>query len=303
MNWLIATILSYFFLALVSLFDRYLLVGPIKSPFAYTFYVGILWFFISFPLIPFGFKMPNFQFLFFGFATGFIRIFAILFLTKAILESEISRVIPAIGALLPIFTFFLFLIFLPETRVLNPFYILAFLLLILGSVFISLEKFSFDFFSFKKLKYPIFASFLFALNFFLTKILYLKLNFVTGLFLILFGGGIGVISFLLFPKIKKEILSQKPVPKVSGIFIFGQAVGGLGVLFQFLALYLAKPNQVPLINALEGVRYVFLLFFVFILSILKPEILKEEIKGKILYQKIFAVLLISLGLAILSFQK
>jgi drug/metabolite transporter (DMT)-like permease len=300
MNWLMATILSYFFLALVSLFDRYLLVGPIKNPFAYTFYVGILWSLISFPLIPFGVKLSNFQFLILGLAAGFIRIFAILFLAKAISESEISRTIPAIGGLLPIFTFFLFLIFLPETRVLNQFYLLAFLLLIFGSVFISLEKFSF---SFKKLKYPIFSSFLFALNFFLTKILYLKLNFITGLFLILFGGGMGAIFSLFFPKIKNQILTQKPVPKASFFFILGQAFGGLGVLFQFFALYLAKPNQVPLINALEGVRYVFLLFFVFILSILKPEILKEEIRGKILYQKIFAVLLISSGLAILSFQK
>ncbi len=303
MNWLMFTILAYFFLALVSLFDRYLLIGPIKSPFVYTFWIGILWFFISLALVPFGVAFGDFKILILGLITGFIRIFAILFLNKAILESEISLVIPTVGGLLPIFSLFLFLIFLPETRILNPLYFLAFFLLILGSVLISLKEFSFKFFDFKKLKYPIFTSFLFALNFFLTKILYLKVNFLTGFFLTLFGGGIGAILFLLFPKIKKEILTKKPTSKVSGIFIFGQAAGGLGVLFQFLALYLAKPSQVPVINALEGVRYVFLLFFVFIFSIFKPEILKEEIKGKIFYQKIFAVLLIGMGLAILSFQR
>lgn len=303
MSWLIVTILAYFFLAIVSLFDRYLLVGPIPSPYAYTFYVGILWFFISLVLIPFGLELGDFKILVLGLMTGLIRIFAILFLTKSIVESEISRVIPAIGGLLPIFTFLLFSIFLPQAESFTLFSLSAFFFLLLGSVSISLKEFSFEIFNFKILKYPTISALLFAINFFLTKLLYLKTNFITGFFWVLIGGGIGVLTFLIFFKTRKEILTQKPTPKVSGFFIFGQTVGGLGVLFQFYALFLAKPYQVPLINALEGVRYVFLLLFISILSIWRPQLLKEEVKGKILYQKIFAVLLIGIGLAILAFKK
>jgi drug/metabolite transporter (DMT)-like permease len=300
MSWLIVAILSYFFLAIVALFDRYFLVGPIPSPKVYTFYVGILWLLLSLFFIPFGIIFPQRDILFLGLLTGLIRIFAILFLTKSIVESEISRVIPAIGGLLPVFTFLFFFLYLPRTEILNLSQIMAFILLLAGSVLITLKKFEKKFFTFSTLKYPIITAFLFALAFFLTKILYLKTNFLNGFFLVLIGGGLGAVSFLIFPKVRKDILSQKPTQKVSGIFILGQAFGGLGVFLQFYAIFLAKPGQVPLINALEGIRYIFLLFFVFLISFFNPSLLKEEMRGSILIQKIIAILLIGTGLAILA---
>lgn len=300
MLWLIVAILSYFFLALVSLFDRYLLVGPIPNPKTYTFYVGICLLLICFILIPFGIHFPEKNIIFLGLITGLIRIFAILFLTKSVIQSEISRVIPAIGGFLPIFTFLLFFLFLPQGGTLTMSQIIAFILLIFGSVLISLKKFSLKLFTLKNLKYPIITAFLFALTFFLTKIIYLKLNFFSGFFLILLGGGLGAIGFLILPQTRREIFAQKPTLRVSGLFILGQIVGGLGVLSQFYAIFLAKPDQVPLINSLEGIRYVFLLFFVFLLSRWKPEILKEEMKGINIFQKILAILFIGIGLAILA---
>lgn len=301
MTWLLIAILSYLLLAFVSLFDRYLLVGPMPSPKTYTFYVGILWLFISLFFIPFGINFPEGSFVFLGLAAGLIRIFAILFLTKSIVESEISRVVPAIGGFLPIFTFLLFFLYLPPAEILGFSQIIAFLLLIFGSVLISLKKISFKFLTFKTLKYPLISAFLFASSFFLTKILFLKTNFLDGLFLILFGGGLGAIIFLISPLIRKEILSQKLTQKTSALFLLGQTFGGLGVFFQFQAIFLAKPGQVPLISALEGTRYVFLLFFVYLLSSWNPKILKEEIGRTTLFQKIFAILLIGLGLIILFF--
>jgi drug/metabolite transporter (DMT)-like permease len=303
MYWLIVTILAYFCLAIVSLFDRYFLVGPIPNPKGYTFYVGILWFLISLFLIPFGITLPKSNLIILGLIAGLIRIFATLFLTKAIVKSEISRVVPAIGGLLPIFIYFFFFLYLPKTEILNLFQLIAFVLLVLGSVLISLRNFSLKDFNLQILKYPTISAFLFALSFFLTKILFLKTNFLTGLFLILIGGGLGAVIFLFSPSFRKTIFGQKITPQISVFLILGQAFGGLGVLFQFYAIFLAKPDQVPLINALEGIRYVFLLFFAFVTSLFKPKILKEEIGGRVLYQKIFAIFLISFGLAILSFQK
>ncbi|HUW71711.1 MAG TPA: hypothetical protein VMV66_00735 [Candidatus Humimicrobiaceae bacterium] len=301
MPWLIITVLAYFFLAVVSLFDRYFLVGPVPNPKTYTFYVGILWFFLSLVFLPF-ITFPENNLLLLGLAAGLIRIIAVFFLTKSIVESEISRVVPAIGGLLPIFSFFLFFLFLPQNELLNFAQILAFILLLSGSILISLKKFSFNFFSFKTLKYPILAAFLFALNFFLMKNLFLKVSFFSGFFLILLGGGLGVIVFLIFPRDRKIILSQKFVQRISMLFILGQVFGGLGVIFQQYAIFLAKPYQVPLINALEGIRYVFLLVFVFILSILNPRLLKEELVDKTLLQKIIAILLIGGGLALLTLK-
>jgi len=299
MPWLLVTILSYFFLAIVALFDRYFLVGSISNPKVYTFYIGILWFLVCLFLIPFGIILPAGELIFLGLGAGLIRFFAILFLTKSIVRSEVSRVVPAIGGLLPIFSFFLFFLYLPRAEILNLSQLIAFILLVFGSVLISFKKFSLKFFTFKTLKYPLITAFLFALTFFLTKNLFLKTNFLSGFFLLLTGGGIGALSFLILPQVRKDIFSQKISQKISGLFLLGQAIGGLGVIFQQFAIFLAKPGQVPLINALDGIRYVFLIFFVWILSFWRPHLLKEEIKGTTLFQKIFAILFIGVGLALL----
>jgi drug/metabolite transporter (DMT)-like permease len=299
MTWLILTILAYFFLAIVVLFDRYFLVGKIPNPKVYTFNVGILWFLLCLLLIPFGITIPGISLMILGLGAGLVRILAILFLTESIIRGEVSRAVPTIGGLLPVFSFFLFFLYFPRSEILNLSQLLAFVLLVLGSVMISLKKFSLKIFTFENLKYPITSAFLFALNFFLMKILFLKIDFLTGFFLTLVGGGLGAIFFLIFSQTRESIFAQKVAPKISGFFILGQILGGLGVFSQFYAVSLVKPGQVPLINALEGIRYVFLLFFVFILSFWKPELLKEEMKGTILLQKIAAVLLISLGLLFL----
>jgi hypothetical protein len=302
MYWLAIAILAYFLLAVVSLFDRYFLVGPISSPKVYTFYIGLTWSFIGLLFAPFIVAPDNFLFVILGLSTGAVRISAALFFTKAIVKSEASRAVPAVGALLPIFSFILFFIFLPGTENQNLFQLLSFILLLSGAVLISAKEISVKIFRPEFIKYPAVAALLFALNFFLLKIVFLKTGFLTGLFLLLLGGGMAAVSLLFFPKNRQEIFGQKPSLKISGLFLLGQIIGGSGVLLQNYAVFLARPGQVPLINAIEGTRYVFLLLFVFILSRMRPEILKEEMRGRILLQKIIAIFLIGTGLVLLAFK-
>ena len=299
MFWLITTLLAYFFLAIVSLFDRYFLVGSIPNHKNYTFYIGIVGFFIGLILLPFGIKVNELTLILIclGLVAGFMRIFGVLFLAKSISQNEISRVIPAMAGFLAIFSFILFW---PGKEILNFSQTSAFVLLLIGSILISSKKLSFKFFTFKILKHPMIAAFFFALYIFLMKTLFLKTNFLTVFSLILIGGGLGVITFLFFPEDRKNIFTQKLSFRISRLFLLGQCLGGLGVGFQNYAIFLAKPNQVPLINALEGARYVFLLFFVFLLSIWKPSILKEEMKGAVIFQKILAILLIGAGLVLIA---
>ena len=300
MSWLFFTILAYFLLAIVSLSDRYFLVGPIPNPKVYTFNIGILGLLVSLLIIPLGLHIPQINIIFLGLGAGLVRIFAVFFLNKGTFQSEASRVVPAIGGLLPIFSFLLFLIFFPKAEILNLSQISAFLLLLIGSILISFEIFQKKFFKIKNSIYPIIASFLFALTFFLIKNLFLKIEFFSGLFFMLLGGGLGAFLFLFSSQTRKDIFSQKISKKISILFPLAEAFGGLGVLSQYYAVFLARPGQVPLINALEGTRYFFLLLFIYFISHWKPSLLKEEMGGKILFQKIFATLLIIIGLVILA---
>ena len=286
MTWLLIAILGYLFAAVGSLFDRYLLVGPMPQPKVYVFYVSLAGFLIAFLLLPFGLDVKGVLFL--GLMAGLIRIVAVLFLSQSIMESEVSRVIPLVGGLLPIFSFFLFL---PQGKNLELLQLIAFIFLVTGSVFISLKKTSFFL---KDWKNPVIASLLFAVSYFLTKMLFLKTDFISAIFLVLMGGAI--FGFLLFfGKIRKDIVSQKVNINTSKAFLSSQMFGGLGYASVYYALFLAQLSEVPLINALEGIKYVFLLFFVLLLSRSYPGFLKERFS----WQKLIAVLLIGAGIALL----
>ena len=176
MTWLLVIILAYFFLAIVSLFDRYFLVGSIPNSKVYTFNIAILWLIFCLFLIPFGveLKLPNIEIILLGFGSGLTRLLAILFLTKGIIKSEVSRVVPAIGGFLPIFSFLLFFLFFPRLEILNLSQIAAFILLLLGSVLISRR----EFLNFQILKYPMAAAFLLAFSFLATKKLFLEVDFI-----------------------------------------------------------------------------------------------------------------------------
>jgi len=70
-------------------------------------------------------------------------------------------------------------------------------------------------------------------------------------------------------------------------------------ILQNWAIALAPLAFVAVISALQGVQYVFLLIFAVLLSLKSPQILKEEISRKILFQKVIAILLIAGGLTLL----
>jgi hypothetical protein len=58
-------------------------------------------------------------------------------------------------------------------------------------------------------------------------------------------------------------------------------------------------GNVALINALQGVQYIFLLIIVLFLSTKFPKIMREETGGGILFQKIIGAALLAIGLYML----
>ena len=299
--WLLIAILGYFFLALVSLFDRYLLAGPLPSAQSYVFFTGILGL-VSLALIPFGFVVPDIsQILFSLFAGGFWML-AISLLFLAILQNEVSRVMPAIAGFLPIFTLIIAFLFSSTKVEITFHYIFALLLLISGSILITFKKDKAMLF--KNIKMPFFAAFAFAIGFFLMKMVYLEQAFISGFIWMRIGGALSVLPLLFSTKMRQVIFKKKPLvqKQVSFALILGQAFGGLGFALQSYSVALADISQIPLINALEGVRYVFLLLFIIILGKKFPNLLKEQVSKKAIIQKTLAVLLIGLGLILLAFQ-
>jgi len=301
MLWLLITILAYFFLAISFFGDKFLLTGGIPNPKVYSFYVGILSIFVII-FIPFGFFLPLLSQIFLSFFTGMIFIIGLYLYYSLVREFEVSRIVPAIGGVIPILTFLFMYIFSRGETTFSLKEAFIFILLIFGSVLMVIDK-SKNIFG-KSFIFSLGAAFYFALYFVLAKFLYDSLTFINGFIWIRFGGFLAALFFLFFKEVRLKIFTkpQGLKLKTTGIFIGNQIVGSSGAVLQNWAIALAPLVYVAFVNSLQGIQYVFLLIFTMLLSLKFPKILKEEISKGIIFQKIVAILLIGGGLVLLAFK-
>jgi drug/metabolite transporter (DMT)-like permease len=298
MLWLLVVIPAYFLFAIVALGDKYLLRDRIPHPKVYAFYVGLLGTFSLF-LIPLGFSIPKLELIIFSLLTGALFTFALFQYYKSLYLFEASRIVPAIGGFLPIFTFILITIFLGEKEALGIKDILSFVLLILGSFLLTFEKDKLI--TLKGLQLSLVVAFLYSLAFILTKFVYSALGFWPGFIWMRIGGGLAALIFLFAPEVREEIFKKKVSfqKKTSAIFIFNQGLGAIGFILQNWAISLAGLVYLPIINALQGIQYGLLFIFATLISLRLPQVIKERISKEIIFQKIIAILIIGGGLAVL----
>jgi drug/metabolite transporter (DMT)-like permease len=322
MLWLIVAISAYFILAVVFLVDKYLLTKAIPNPKVYAFYVGTLGILVL-VLAPFvGFYIPEKSQIALSLLAGAVFVYGLFWFYKTLQLFEASRAVPAIGGLTPLFTFGLIYLFTSGREVLSSRGLIAFILLVLGSILINLKKEKLI--NLKSFKFSILTAFFFSLAFVLTKYIYLVQPFWNGFIWKSIGGFLmAACFFIFFPEIKKEIFRyrvehinyvlsegeeedvvlfarEKFQKKTAVVFLSNQAAGAGAAILQNWAIFLAPLAYVPVIHALNGTQYVFLFIFSIFLSLKFPQILKEEISKEVLFQKIIAILLIGGGLILLS---
>ena len=297
-TWLLVIILSYLFFGLSSLGDK-LVLNNSNNPKLYVFYVGILNLIVILLIPFFGLYLPNSENFFWIILTSFSFIAGLYFLYYTVNKFEVSKVIPIVGAIQPILVLLLSW-FLLGYGIINFNNLIAFLILLIGSVIISFEeKIKF---TGLLLKLSLIASFLMALVFVFTKFVFLNQSFVNGII------WIGIFNFLFgsiyfFDKsVRKEFFVKKNnnyKNKTIYLVLFAQLTGGLAGILQNFAIYLAPASSLAILNALRGVQYVFLFIIILIFSKFLPNILKEEISRKLVIQKTTAIILIVIGLAFL----
>lgn len=309
MAWLFVVLISYLILAITALVDKYLLSGPITDPKVYAFYVGILGVIVLI-LIPFvGFQVPSGQQILLSIFAGASGVYAIFWFYRALSKFEASRVVPAVGAITPIFAMALTYIFSGGGEILSGRDFFAFLLLISGSVLIAYEKGKT---SLEGLPVSTFAALFLALSLLLIKYVYLGQPFWSGLIWMRFGGILASLIFLFRAETRKEIIrrfkkffesKKKAVKERQAAFLFlsNQALAALAGLLREWAIFLAPLAYIAIINALSGVQHVFLLLLALLISYKFPKILKEKISAAIVFNKITAIFLIIFGLMILTF--
>ncbi len=303
--WIVVAISAYFSLALVAVLDKYLLSGPLPNPKLYAFAIGIFGA-LGLLLIPFGFLViPARPTIILGVLAGVIQIFAILALFSGLKKFETSRIIPAIGGLLPVFTL-LFTISLGRAT-LGGFDIAAFLFLVAGSVGVSLERR--QFLTFQSLAHAFLAALLFSLFVVLSKFVYEAQPFLSGLLWIIMGSFSAALLLLVSGELRKEIqnmlrkkgnLKKTLSPRVFLFFAGNQALGALGFVLQNWAVALVPFAYISFVNALEGIKYVFVVGLASIISLKFPLVIREKVNKQAIAQKLLAIALIGAGLVLLA---
>jgi drug/metabolite transporter (DMT)-like permease len=314
--WLLTSIFGYFLNAGVYVADKHFLSKKIHSSIAYAFYVGI-WSIGNVVFLWWSPFLPAWPWLAIDLSAGLLFLWALVAWYKALHQSDATKVVPIVGAFVPIFSFILSYIFFGHVFTQQEF--LAFLILLAGGILISVKNKKESLWqSFvKKIRilfgakdaelHPVrrliinsvVSAFIFAAYYVLIKYIYLNQPFLGSFVWTRIGSFLGALILVLpernwkiifEPARKKEAIKNLP------LFL---GVRFVAVIAFILINYAISLGNVALINALQGVQYLFLIIIVLFLSRSYPGILKEEMNKSVLIQKFIGVVLVGVGLYLL----
>jgi drug/metabolite transporter (DMT)-like permease len=320
MIWLFIAIIAYFINAGVYVADKFLLSKKFHSSITYAFYVGI-WSIFNLFLLAFDPWLPSLHELAIDLLAGLLFVFTLVFWYKALHQSEATRVVPIVGALTPIFSFILSFVFLGEDFDAKQF--LVFVILVAGGALISVKRTKIYFWSSlsnrlrevfdnvlggihasyrparRLLVNSIISALFFAGYYVLMKYIYLEQPFVGSFVWSRLGSFLGVLCFLLVPYYRDAIRGHQAHNK-SPKNLFGFLVVRFLAAIAFIMLNWAiSLGNVAMVNALQGVQFLFLMLIVLVMSAKFPRILREEAGRGILLQKITGIAMVSAGLYLL----
>lgn len=293
MSWIFLSILAALIWSVVNIFDKYIISKLVEKPIVPVIVMGIIGLIASAAIFIFhGFQPLSVINIVLAIVAGIFYVLMTFLYFHAIKIEELSKVIP-LFYLTPLFILIIAAFFLGE--IFTPLKYLGIILLVAGAIIISSNKVSLNFG--KAFWLMVLASFVMAINQVITKYLLGFADFWT-----IFGYiRIGAFAALV-PTIIMNMESFKGIYKKQGLRPFGfitasESLNMLGVLFITLA---ATTGFITLVNALSSVQSFFVLLLTVIISIFYSQILKEEVGKLIVVRKIFAIVIMFVGVILIS---
>lgn len=299
MGWLTYTLTGYFFNAVTSIFDKFLLADRIKEPSVYAFYVAILSLF-ALVFVPFGIQGIAWQTMIVFAISGMFFLYGLVAFYNAVKRSEISRVAPLVGITIAVIAGVASLAFGPAANIsFSPDHFLSLFLLLGGAFLIAFDL------PLKPndalMKSTLLAGALMALSLIFLKTGYQHADFLNGLVWSRLGFVVGGLTLFFIPEYRAAILESTHAITVTSkdnfvtgsLFLLNKVFGAIAM---FLLTYAAYLGPVTFIQALNGVQYAFVLLLALPLSFYFPHIFEEKLYFWDWMQKVLAVVLIGLGM-------
>lgn len=304
--WIFYVIGAHLLNAFVFIIDKVLLGRVIKNPTVYAVIIGLMSAVVVLliPVVKYNDpllfqRFPPPMLLLEDLASGAFLILALIAFFGALKRLEASRLIPFVGALIPLTTFIVSFQILGERLTSSE--VVAFLLLVSGGVFITLDPHHPNTKStWRGWILAIASVLLFTGSFVSMKHLFNQQFFWEAFIWSRLGSFLMAIIILMRSSLRKEIINTlKRLPSIQAAqFLGNQALGAIGFILLSNAIKLAP--SVTIVNALQGVQYVFVLLFVVIASARNPKLLKEHMTPMIILEKCIAIVLIAEGLILLK---
>ncbi len=308
MSWVVVALIAYFLLAVANIGDKLFLGNFVPNYKTYTVLVGVLGL-VVFIIAPWFMSWVGVTLAFVALFSGAIFIVSLLTFFYSLQVGEASRVVPFIGGLVPVFSLLFSMVFLDD--VFSKTQLIAFVLLVVGSVLIVRLPHKTHWYDVlwervrprsrgRELLIAVFSALFFALSFVSSKYVYQETGFWNGFLWIRLGGLIPITVLIVNPDIRRSFFDVfRKLASLRGVlFLTNQGFGAGGFITQNFAISL---GSVALVNALQGVQFVFVIILAVIASVFYPKLAQEgDIDLKIIMEKFFATAIIAAGLWVLA---
>jgi drug/metabolite transporter (DMT)-like permease len=308
MAWILLATLGQFLNALVAFLDKYIVSDEkaLPRPFVYAFYSCILtggWviiYFIGFipGLRDAGFphfdnvQSPSIQVVAMSFLAAYTFFMALVSMYSALRNAEAVNVMPVIGAVSAISSFGMVYLFLDVAF--SPNFMWGVVVLSLGTLLVAqtIPKA-------EDVLHVFHSGLFFALHFITMKGLFLETNFDDGFFWSRVCFVLFALSLLLVPTYYKKIREQTGTTskKTGAIVVLAKILAGVAA---FLLLKATDMGDVAVVQALDGVKFVFILIITILFASLLPDsVAVHEPKPKAVIRQVLYVMVIAVGYFIL----
>lgn len=310
MTWLILATVGQFLNAIVAILDKYIVSDtkkgkPVMRPFVYAFYTCILtgaWVLVYvFGYFPFpahfhvptmaNVEHPSLVVVALALLAAYTFFMALVSMYDALRQADASDVMPVIGAVAGLASFGMNYYFLGGR--LSSTFIIGVILLSAGTFLVSKTRFDY-----KIALMTIHSGIFFAFHYITMKGLFIETNFDNGFFWsrVAFVGF--ALSLLMVPAYLEKIKAQtSSTSRSSGILIIAtKVVAGVAA---FMLLKATDWGDVTVVQALDGLKYVFIIVLSFVFMKVLPDVDDEVHDAKTIFRKILYIALISFGFAIL----
>jgi uncharacterized membrane protein len=286
---ILLTIFQYLIQAVVDLMDKFLITARKLEPVKYTFYT-IVTGLVLLVVWPWNYYAASGHQILLLMLSGAAFSLAIYVFFKALAQGEVSRVVPFVFGLVPVFDILISLI--TGRNILRINEVAAMFLLIPGALLVSHQKHAGWG---RHVGIKTLAAFLMSCNYALWQYAAQTGPVLNNLMWDRLGAALVLLALLIIPNYRRKVFAVEQIKNKAGtsaIFLFKQVLGGLNFVFFSFLLVLGK---ISVVNGLQGFRYIFLLLFSLFLSKKRRHLIEEDTGRHILTQKSFGIILIFIG--------